>query len=58
MTEAFLVLLAGGVMLAAFVSDPREVTVNWLRLAGIIALAMTALAAFFYWRRGETHQRE
>ena len=58
MTESFLVLLAGGVMLAAFISDPREVTVNWLRLAGIIALAMTALSMFFYWRRGETHQRE
>src|SRR3954468_2827841 len=58
MTEGFLVLLAGGVMLAAFISDPREVTVNWLRLAGIIALAMTALSAFFYWRRGSTIERE
>src|SRR6267142_2091212 len=46
MTETFLVLLAGGVMLAAFISDPREVTVNWLRLAGIISLAvMTVLRA-------------
>ena len=42
MTESFLVLLTAGVMVAAFISDPREVTVNWLRLAGIIALAMTA----------------
>src|SRR5215211_828227 len=58
MTEAFLVLLAGGVMLAAFISDPREVTVNWLRLAGVIALAMAALAACFYCRRGGTVQRE
>jgi hypothetical protein len=58
MTEGFLVLLAGGVMLAAFISDPREVTVSWLRLAGIIALAMTALSAFFYWRRGGTSERE
>ena len=47
MTEAFLVLLAGGVMLAAFISDPREVTVNWLRLAGIVALAMSGLAIVF-----------
>src|SRR5258705_5133077 len=58
MTESFLVLLAGGVMLAAFISDPREVTVNWLRLAGIIALAMTALAAYFFSRRGPTPQKE
>jgi hypothetical protein len=53
MTESFLVLLAGGVMLAAFTSDPREVTVSWLRLAGIIALALTALSAFFFLRRSE-----
>src|SRR5882762_10423337 len=58
MTESFLVLLAGGVMTAAFISDPREVTVNWLRLAGIIALAMTALSAYFYSRRDATTQRE
>lgn len=58
MTETFLVLLAAGVMLAAFISDPREVTVNWLRLAGIIALAITALSAYFFWRRGEPRQRE
>src|SRR5438105_4349433 len=58
MTETFLVLLAAGVMLAAFIADPREVTVNWLRLAGIIALALTALAAYFFSRREMTHQRE
>jgi hypothetical protein len=58
MTESFLVLLAAGVMLAAVISDPKEVTINWLRLAGIIALAMTALSAFFYWRRGGTSERE
>src|SRR6266496_1005035 len=58
MTETFLVLLAAGVMVAAFISDPREVTVNWLRLAGIIALAMTALSAYFYSRRETTVQRE
>ena len=58
MTEAFLVLLAGGVMLAAFISDPRDVTVNWLRLAGMIALAMTALAGYFFSRRTQTNQRE
>src|SRR5207237_2867254 len=58
MTETFLVLLAAGVMLAAFISDPREVTVNWLRLAGIIALALTGLSAYFYSRRDTTVQRE
>jgi hypothetical protein len=58
MTETFLVLLAAGVMLAAFISDPREVTVNWLRLAGIIALAMTALSVYFFSRRTQTTQKE
>lgn len=51
MTESFLILLAGGVMLAAAISNPKEVTLQWLRLCGIIALAMAALAAFFYGRR-------
>ena len=58
MTESFLILLAGGVMLAAVISDPRDVTVNWLRLAGIIALAMAALSAFFYSRREVMRQSE
>lgn len=51
MTETFLILLAAGVMLAAAVSDPKEVTLQWLRLAGIIALALAALASFFFARR-------
>ena len=63
MTETFLILLAGGVMLAAAVSKPKEirpqgvpedlegVTLQWLRLAGIIALALGALAMFFFLRR-------
>ena len=54
MTETFLILLAGGVMLAAAVPDPREVTLHWLRLAGIIALCMCGLASFFYFRREPT----
>lgn len=58
MTESFLVLLAGGVMLAAALSKPREVTASWLRLAGIIALAMTALSAFFFSRRSERNGPE
>jgi hypothetical protein len=51
MTETFLILLAGGVMLAAAISDPKEVTLQWLRLAGIIALALGALGLFFFLRR-------
>ena len=51
MTETFLILLAGGVMLAAAVPSPREVTLHWLRLAGIIALCMCGLGSFFYFRR-------
>src|SRR5436190_837390 len=58
MTESFLVLLAAGVMMAAAISDPREVTVNWLRLAGIIGLAMTGLSAYFFSRRDTTRQSE
>jgi hypothetical protein len=51
MTETFLILLAAGVMLAAAVSSSKEVTLHWLRLAGIIALAVGALALFFFLRR-------
>ena len=62
-TETFLILLAAGVMLAAAVSkahgpgqqeERREqdgVTLQWLRLAGIIALALGALGLFFFLRR-------
>jgi hypothetical protein len=53
MPETFLILLAGGIMLAAAVSDPRQVTLNWLRLAGILALSMGGLGAFFFVRREE-----
>src|SRR5688500_4124584 len=52
MPETFLILLAGGVMLAAALSDPKEVTLHWLRLGGMIALCMAGLALFFYFRRG------
>ena len=51
MPETFLILLAGGVMLAAAVPDPATVTLHWLRLAGIIALCMCGLGVFFYLRR-------
>jgi hypothetical protein len=51
MTETFLILLAGGVMLAAAVPNPADVTLHWLRLAGIIALCMCGLGGFFYLTR-------
>jgi hypothetical protein len=47
MAETFLILLAGGIMLAAVVSDPAQVTLLWLRLCGILALSMLALSVFF-----------
>jgi hypothetical protein len=54
MTETFLLLFAGGVMLAAAISDPKQVTLHWLRLAGIIALCLASLSGFFRYRSGET----
>ncbi len=48
MPETFFILLAGGIMLAAAISDPTAVTLHWLRLAGIIALTMCGLAGVFY----------
>ena len=47
MPETFLILLAGGVMLAAAIPNPKDVTLQWLRLAGIIALCAAALGGFF-----------
>jgi hypothetical protein len=46
MPETFLILLAGGIMLAAGVCDPKQVTLNYLRLAGILALVMFALGTW------------
>jgi hypothetical protein len=51
MPETFLILLAGGIILAAAISSPAQVTLNWLRLCGILALVMAALALFFYFTR-------
>jgi hypothetical protein len=50
MTESFLILLAAGIMLSAAVCDPNQVTLNWLRLAGILALAAGGLGFFFLFR--------
>jgi len=52
-----LILLAGGIMFAAAISDPRQVTLLWLRLCGIIALSMLALSVFFAMNRGATSTR-
>lgn len=51
MPESFFILLAGGIMLAAAISDPKQVTLNWLRLCGILALVMAGLSIFFLFRR-------
>lgn len=48
MPETFLILLAGGIMLAVAISDPKQVTLLWLRLGGIIALSLSGLALFFH----------
>jgi hypothetical protein len=56
MTETFLILFAGGIMLAAAIANPRQVTLLWLRLAGILALCMAALAYFFLYRRDASAQ--
>ncbi len=53
MPETFFILLAGGIMLAAGVSDPKQVTLQWLRLCGILALAMAGISMFFLFRRAE-----
>ncbi len=53
MPETFFILFAGGVMLAAAVSDPKQVTLHWLRLCGIIALAVGGLSLFFLLRRSD-----
>ena len=53
MPETFLILLAGGIMLAAVISDPRQVTLLWLRLCGIVALSLAGLSFFFVLRRDD-----
>src|SRR5688572_277477 len=47
MPETFLILLAAGILLAAATANPFLVTLNWLRLAGILALAMSGLSLYF-----------
>jgi hypothetical protein len=52
MPETFLLLLCAGTMLASAIPKPRDVTLQWLRLCGIIALTMFGLSLFFWTRRG------
>jgi hypothetical protein len=54
LTETFLILLAGGIMLAAAISDPKQVELRWLRLCGVIAITLSALSLFFWFRRDTT----
>ncbi len=51
MPDTFLILLAGGIMLAGAIANPRQVTLQWLRLGGITALSACGLVGFFYLRR-------
>jgi hypothetical protein len=57
MPETFLILLAGGIMLAAGVCDPKQVTLNFLRLAGILALSAAGLSLFFLFKGPEAADR-
>ncbi len=53
MPDTFLILLAGGIMLAAGICDPKAVTLNYLRLAGILALCAAGLSFFFLFKGPE-----
>lgn len=46
MLAIMLLLIAGGIGLAQAVSDPKQVTLRWLRLGGIIAVTLIAIAWF------------
>jgi hypothetical protein len=50
MPQTFFILLAGGIMLAAALSSPRQVTLTWLRLGGLIALAVLGVGVYFLLR--------
>lgn len=48
-------MIVGGIGLAQAVSDPRQVTLRWLRLGGLIALPLVAIAVVAAWMdRSET----
>ncbi len=43
MIEAMLLMLVGGITLSQAVSNPRQVTLRWLRLGGILAVTLLAV---------------
>lgn len=45
MVTIFLVLMIGGIGLTQAASDPQQVTLRWLRLGGLITIALLAVAA-------------
>ena len=45
MIAVMLLMIAGGIALSQAVSCPKQVTLHWLRLGGIIAVTLTAVAA-------------
>lgn len=45
MLVTLLILMIGGIGLAQAVSSPNEVTLRWLRLGGLVAIGLTAVAA-------------
>jgi hypothetical protein len=47
MPETFLILFAGGILLATAISRPDSVTPQWLRLGGILGLTMLGLSIAF-----------
>ena len=44
MITVILLVIVGGISLSQAVSDPHQVTLRWLRLGGIIAVALLAVA--------------
>src|SRR5262245_58099176 len=45
MISVILLMFAAGIGLSQAVSDPQQVTLRWLRLGGIIAISLLAVAA-------------
>ena len=44
MITVILLVIVGGISLSQAVSDPHQVTLRWLRLGGIIAVTLLAVA--------------
>ena len=47
MVVVLLLMIVGGIGLTQAASDPRQVTLRWLRLGGIIAVCLLAVVATF-----------